>query len=206
MLLDSYILSTTHQCWESGHNIKEPIQIRFGTSWVRRVYFLRKSIEFHDMRTECQRINNSRSFLTVLLIYHKFPAITQSLAPQYLPNRSPIPPQSVEAVLSNFFLVSEAENLNPPSKLAFSCSCYLFSEWTFKFTSHRRSIRLTMQTQPTKRSDSSTCSIDTSLSTYRLTKTKRSKITLLFGSTFRQWPVSSLLLKPSPSVNIFIPL
>ena len=32
------------------------IMRRFGLSCIRPVYFIRKSTEFHDMRTECQRI------------------------------------------------------------------------------------------------------------------------------------------------------
>ena len=36
-----------------------------------------------------------------------------------LPNNSLIAPWSTESVLLNFFLSSEAENLNPPSKIAF---------------------------------------------------------------------------------------
>ena len=68
---------------------------------------------------ECQRINNSHSFLTVLLISHKYPAIARSLAPWSLPDLYPIAPWSAEAVMSNFFLVSEAAKMNPPSKIAF---------------------------------------------------------------------------------------
>ena len=103
-----------------GSNLRQgPIQRRFGPSCIRRVYFIPMSTECHDIRTECQIINTSHSFFTVLLISHKLPAIDQLLAPQSLPNRSPIAPPSTEAVLSNLFLDSEAENLNPPSKIAF---------------------------------------------------------------------------------------
>ena len=48
-----------------------PIQRHSGPYYVHRVYFLCKSTEFYDMRTECQRIKNYRLFITVLLIYHK---------------------------------------------------------------------------------------------------------------------------------------
>ena len=64
-----------------GQPIRGPIQRRFGPSCVRQVYFICNSTEFHDMRTECQIMNNYHSFITVILISHKFPAIYQSLAP-----------------------------------------------------------------------------------------------------------------------------
>ena len=118
--------STTHKCWEKGQPIRGPrqptlwpIQRRFGPSWVSRVYFLHKSTYFHDMRAECQIIKTSHSFLTVIMIWHKYPVIYWLLATWSFPNHYPIAPQSDEAVLSNFFLVSEAENLNPTSKIAF---------------------------------------------------------------------------------------
>ena len=75
---------------------------------------------------------------------------------------------------------------------------YLFSEWTFKNIYHWRSIRLILQPQPTKRSTSSEESRETSLSTYHLTKAKRSKLPLSLESTFLSWPARSSLLKPSP--------
>ena len=58
-----------------------PIQRRSGLSCVRQVYFLRKPTEFHDMRTGYQIINNYHSFITVLIISRKSPAIARSLAP-----------------------------------------------------------------------------------------------------------------------------
>ena len=68
--------------------IQGPIQRHFGPSFACRVYFLRKSIEFHDIHTECQIINTYHSFLTVLIISHKYPGISQSLAPRSLKKRS----------------------------------------------------------------------------------------------------------------------
>ena len=102
-----------------GQTIQGPIQRHFGMSCVHRVYFLRKSTEFHDILMESQRINNSHSCLTVLLISHKLPAIDRSLAPLSLPNFSPIAPWSDKSVLSNVFLASEAEKSNPTSNIAF---------------------------------------------------------------------------------------
>ena len=101
-----------------GQPIWGPIQRHFGPSDVHQVYFLRKSTEFHYMRTDCQIIKTSHVFLTLLLIYHQLPAIAQSIALP-LPDHSLISPQSSESEMSNFFLASEAENLNPPSKIAF---------------------------------------------------------------------------------------
>ena len=79
--------------------IWEPIQRRFGLSCIHLVHFLCKYTHFHDMRIEFQIINTSHSFLTVLLISHKSPAITWSLAPQSLKNRSLIAPQSLPSLL-----------------------------------------------------------------------------------------------------------
>ena len=73
-----------------GQPIQEPIHRRFGTSCVCRVYFLCDSTYFHDMQTECQRIKTYRSFLTVHLIYNKFPVIAQFLAPQSLKTFPPL--------------------------------------------------------------------------------------------------------------------
>ena len=66
------------------------------------------------MRKECQRINNCHSFLTVMINYHKSPVIDQSLDPQPLTNNYSSSHRSDEDLMSNFFLTSEAENLNPP--------------------------------------------------------------------------------------------
>ena len=92
------------------------IQRCFGPSWMYQVYFLHKSTEFHDMRTECQII----LIHFVLIIYHKSTWINHSLITlRLLPNRSPIALRSSEALISNCFLASEAANLNPLSKIAF---------------------------------------------------------------------------------------
>ena len=60
----------------------------FGSSCIHQVYFLRKSTEFHDILTDCQRINKSRSFINVLLMYHKFPLKYWPLSPRSLPDHS----------------------------------------------------------------------------------------------------------------------
>ena len=73
------------------------------------------------MRSECQIIKTSHSFLTVLLISHKLPVIAHSpITQKFLPDRSPITPHSSESVLSNFFLASEAVNLYLNSNIAFT--------------------------------------------------------------------------------------
>ena len=63
-------------------------------------------------------------FITVLLIYHKLPSIDRYLPPWSLPDHSliypPTSPWYVEDVLLKSFLDSEAEILNPPSKIAFT--------------------------------------------------------------------------------------
>ena len=43
----------------------------FGMSYVRQVYVLFKSTEFHDIETESQIIKTSNLFITVIIIYHK---------------------------------------------------------------------------------------------------------------------------------------
>ena len=102
-----------------GKPILGPIQRRFGPSCARRLYVMCKSTAFHDMQMECQRIKNYHSFFTVLLIYHRLLSITKFLTHRSLPNHSPInswsppiDPRYAEAVLPNFFLSSEAANLN----------------------------------------------------------------------------------------------
>ena len=90
----------------------------------------------------------------------------------------------------------------PSFKDGFSWSYSLFSAWNFKNISLWRSIRRTFQDQHTKYYASSTESIETSLYTYHLTKTKWSKPPLSFGSTFRRWPASSSLWPHPPSVSI----
>ena len=186
-MLASSILSTTHQCWENesliwgtGQPIWGPIQRRFGMYFIPQVYFLRKSTKFHNMRADFQRINTSHSYLTVLLIYNKFPEIDWSLTPWSLKFFSSISPQS----LPNRSLVCwscaveiipclRGFKLEPSFKDTLFCSRYLFSEWTFKNISHWRSTRMTFQPQPTKLSASSADSRYTSSFTYNLTTEKR---------------------------------
>ena len=85
--------------WGPGQPIRRLIQRRFHPSCARRLYFLCKSTDFHDMRTECKIIKTYHSFLTVLKISHKFPEIDQLLAPWSLPDHSPISPQSLLGLL-----------------------------------------------------------------------------------------------------------
>ena len=61
---------------------------------------------------------------------------------------------------------------------------------------------MTFQPQPTKRYASSAESIETSSSTYHLTKAKRSKVPLYFGYNFRRQSTISSLWKASPSFSI----
>ena len=69
-----------------GHNHRHGHNHRcFSTSCVRVVYFLRKSTEFYDMRTECQRI----LIHFLLIISHKSATCAKSaslfaIAPQSL--------------------------------------------------------------------------------------------------------------------------
>ena len=48
------IVQTLRRIMKQVHIMKH-----LGLSNLRQVYFIRKSTEFHDMRTECQKINNS---------------------------------------------------------------------------------------------------------------------------------------------------
>ena len=63
-----------------------PIMRCFGLSCFRPVYFLRKSTEFHDMRTECQRI-----LPTAYALFH---ILSPIFALRSLPDHSPIAPRS----------------------------------------------------------------------------------------------------------------
>ena len=181
-----------------GQPIQRHIQKCFGPSCIYWVYFLCNSTEFHGMLMECQIINTYNSFLAVIIFYHQSPEISWSLAPRSLPNSFPISPWSAEALLSNFSLASEASNLNPPSKIAFPVT---FTS-SLNEPDHWRSTRLTLKPQPTKRSASSVDSRETSLSTYHLTKEKRSKLPLSFAYPFSRWTSRSSLWKPYPSVSI----
>ena len=66
------ILSEINQYWEIWYTAKEKIQQHFQgcirPSFVRQVCFVRKSTEFHDMRTECQR----KIILIYFLLYSFF--------------------------------------------------------------------------------------------------------------------------------------
>ena len=85
-----------------GPPIQGHIQRYFGLSCIRRVYFLCKYTEFHDMRKDCQRIKTYHSFMNIPIIYHKFSAIAQLLAPRSLKNFSPIAPQFPPCLLKLF--------------------------------------------------------------------------------------------------------
>ena len=171
--LASLILSTTHQYLENGYLIRGPAQLicgpiqrRFGPSWICRLYFLRKSTEFCDMRTYFQRTNNSYPFPTVLLIYNKSPVIAWSLVPRSLKNWSLVFWSFAVKLLPYI----RGWKLEPSLKDRIACSRSLYREWTFRNISNWRSIRLTLHPQPTKRSASSSESREKSLSTYQLTK------------------------------------
>ena len=71
-----------------GQLIQVPIQRNFGPSCVRQVYFICKSTEFHDIPKKCQIIKTFHLFITLIIIYHKLPAIDRLLAPRSLSNRS----------------------------------------------------------------------------------------------------------------------
>ena len=71
--------------------------------------------------------------------------------------------------------------LEPSFKDILYCSCYLFSAWTFKHIYHWRSIRITLQHQPTKYYASSVESRDTSSSTYHPTKEKNTNYQFHLG-------------------------
>ena len=149
------------------------------------------------MRTEFHRINNLHSFFTVLLISHKFPVMSQLLDPLLFLNFSLVWWSCAVKLIPCL----RGYKLEPSFKDSLSCFRYLFSEWVLKNISHWRSVRMTFQTQPTKRYASFVESIDTSSSTYHLTKAKRSKLKLSFGSTLQRWYASYSIWKPSPSVS-----
>ena len=90
----------------------------------------------------------------------------------------------------------------PSFKDTLSWYRFLFSEWAFKNIAHWRSISMALQPQPNKHSSSYVDSKDTSSSTYHLRMEKRSKLPLLFGSTFCRWPASSSLWDPYSIVSI----
>ena len=82
LLCNDLIWSATYQYWGNWYPAKGKIRQRFKgclcPSRVRWVYFLCKSAEFHDMRTECQR--KSFSFISY---YIYFSITTQSLTPTF---------------------------------------------------------------------------------------------------------------------------
>ena len=77
---------------------------------VEYTFYVILHAEFHNMRTEYKII----IILINLLLYFLLIINFQKSLDLLLPYISTIDPQSSEAVLSNFFLDSEAENFNPP--------------------------------------------------------------------------------------------
>ena len=152
-------------------------------------YIIYVSLQSSMTSREYQKIKKYHSFLTVIIIYHKFPAIAWSLAPQSLPNLSLV----FWICAVKLLPCLRCYKLEPYFKDSIYFYHPLFSEWNSKNIAHWRSIRLTSQPQPTKHSAPSTESRETSPSTHKLTKAKHSKLTLSFGSNFRWWPASSSL-------------
>ena len=76
-----------------GHTIWGPIQRHFGLSCVCQVYYLHKSTIFCEIWTKCKIINNSHSFIAVILISPKSTEISWFIAPWSLLDHSIIPPQ-----------------------------------------------------------------------------------------------------------------
>ena len=130
-----------------GQLIRGPIQTHFGPSCVHRVYFLCKSTDLHDIRMECQIINISRSFFTVLLIYHKLPVIYWYLAPVSLYNHSPIDTQSLLnrypvcwiCAVENFHCLRDCK-IEHSFKDSLSWSCSLLSKWTWSLNIHQAEL------------------------------------------------------------------
>ena len=141
---------------------------------VRWLYFIFKSTDFHDIRAEFHRINNSHSLPTLLLTSHKSPEISWFLPSRLFPNHSPVWWICYVKLLP----LLRGCRLEPSFKYRISCFRYLISEWTFKNISHWRTTRLTLHPQLTKRFSSSADSRENSLSTDHPTKSKRSKLPL----------------------------
>ena len=80
---------------KNGNTAKGKIRQHFQgclrPSCVRRVYFLRKSTEFHDVRTECQR----KSIIIHFLLYSLFRSLPDHLRPNLLAHRSLFAPRSL---------------------------------------------------------------------------------------------------------------
>ena len=64
--------------------IQQHFQVCLCPSCVRSVCFLRKSTEFHDMRTECQR----KIILIYFLLYSLFRSLLNHSCPNFLARRS----------------------------------------------------------------------------------------------------------------------
>ena len=148
----------------------------FGLSCVRQVYFLCKSKEFHYMRTECQINIPTTYFSQFIAIAERY---MYSLPYHTLIANRSLPVQILLHVTIQFLILLSGYRCRPvflyldfwsctvklfpclrgwKLELSFndslSCSRSLFSEWTFRNISYWRSIRLTLQPQPTKRSAS----------------------------------------------------
>ena len=152
------------------------------------------------MRTECQRIISNAYLSQLLAIAEHYiyispqslpdhSLITPQSTPQSLPGRILIQFTLQFLILLSWwrcrlvFICLECWSctvklltclicfkLEPSFKYSLYCYRLLFSEWKFKKISHWISTRVTLQHQPTKRSNSSAESRETSLSTYHIKK------------------------------------
>ena len=180
--------------WGPSQMIQGPIQRSFGPSFILWVYRLRKFTESHDMQAECQRINNSHSFLTVPFIDHKPPVIDWSLALQSLKNWSPIAPQLILSLMRMCCWTSSF-----PQRLKnwtliqiYPFLILLPIQWTnLQFFPRLISIRLTLQPQPTKLSDSSAESRETFLSTYHHKSQKVQNTTVILFIIYIDEPLAT---------------
>ena len=113
------IILGTHQCWEKWYGGKGKIQQNFQgclcPSCVLPIFFLRNSIEFHDMRMECHRKRILIHFLLYYLFWslpdHSCPNLLarwslapQSLAPQILALQCSLPDRSLPPIARSWFL------------------------------------------------------------------------------------------------------
>ena len=167
--------------WVPGQPVRGLIQRSLGWFCVGRVYFIRKSTEFHDMWKMCQRIKTSHSFITVLFLSRKYPEITWSVTLQSLKNHPFIASQFLPDLLKLFCQTSSLplrmKNWTLFQKLTFLLLLPL--QWLniqkyFSLKIHQNYLA----SQPTKRSASSVEYIETFSSTYHPTKTKCPKLTL----------------------------
>ena len=137
LALYNSISSATRQCWENDSAKTGTYSETFFSPCVRQIYFLQKSTELYDMRTECQII----VIRLLLLIYHKSPAIAFSpFTPQSLPNRAPVCWSCAVKLLPCL----RGCKLETSFKYSLSLSRSLFSELIFNNISHLRSIRLSL--------------------------------------------------------------